>query len=477
MWWISRNGVLSGPFPRDQIEKRIKLGLIVSLDRVSEDKRNWTYIRDTEFWHQERTIPEPIAPPRPGSMGKIGLGPRHPTIAATPMSPTSPSAPVADMGYGAAPQLPQPDAKRTAPPNPWKSPEMPRSNAAQGSRPRMSGPALAIISALGTLVAVFAVIFILAIRSYDEGGDMTQSPSGDSASDVPNPAQGQSGITDDGFRGTEVKTLDLSAFETKFHPFLRYITPSYSDLKQAFAMVENSEHVSDNLQYKDALANVRLYHDPSDGSINAFATIADPYRNEFWPTMVVLGGAGRFSRIIGAALAEERSDDLADLLAVLGQAGNIDNAFALRLLSNGLNIPLERFSDQAWLANAKNISRGILLSVLAHEAGHLALGHVWSWKKNNERSRNQEREADSFSHSVASGTADAEIMFFGNFVFDFAFAIHEGKNGDSEASRTHPYSEERLFNLLRDNTSTAVKLGFTEREVREMLTEARANLR
>ncbi len=93
MWWISRNGVLSGPFPRDQIEKRIKLGLIVSLDRVSEDKRNWTYIRDSDFWHQERTIPELVAMPPPSTGGKIHINPRRPpTLAAAPVASATPVA-------------------------------------------------------------------------------------------------------------------------------------------------------------------------------------------------------------------------------------------------------------------------------------------------------------------------------------------------------------------------------------------------
>ena len=96
MWWISRNGVLSGPFPRDQIEKRIKLGLIVSLDRVSEDKRNWTYIRDTEFWHQERTIPELVAMPPPSIGAKIHINPRRPPAVAA--APLASAPPVADIG-------------------------------------------------------------------------------------------------------------------------------------------------------------------------------------------------------------------------------------------------------------------------------------------------------------------------------------------------------------------------------------------
>ncbi len=357
-------------------------------------------------------------------------------------------------------------------------------------RSGMATGAVVAISILAAVIGALAVLFIaVAISDSDDNENQASPvPRSTTVEEEMSTTQDPFGKVednpiasgDDGFRGCELAQLDLSRYNSKYHAFLRYITPSYGEVKQAFGMVANSEHVEANLMYKNATDRIRLYHDPSDGAINAFATRFDRYRHkgtyEIWPTIVVQGGAGRFSRIIGAALADDK--ELDDLLAALGGAGTIDNALALRVLSNGLNIPLERFSDEAWLAKAKNISRGILLGILAHETGHIVLGHVWSWgAESNERSRNQERQADSFAHSVASGTADADIMFFGNFVFDFAFAINEGKNGDSEASRTHPYSEERLFNLLRDNRSTAIKHGFTEQSVREMLNHARANNR
>jgi hypothetical protein len=193
--------------------------------------------------------------------------------------------------------------------------------------------------------------------------------------------------------------------------------------------------------------------------------------------MVVLGGMGRFSRVLAACLTEFGVEDIEILLGVLGSAPEIGADGALGLLTEHLDIPLERFSDEAWLSNAKSISRGIMLGVLAHEAGHIALGHVWGWNKGSERSRNQEREADSFAHSVASGSADADSMFAGNLMFHFAYAINEAKNGDSEMARTHPYSEERLFNLIRDNASTAKLYGITEEEMRQALEEARKNFR
>ena len=64
MWWINRNGVVEGPLSAGQIEKRVKLNMLRSLDRVSEDKTNWFYVKDTAFWNPTRTLEDPV-PPRP----------------------------------------------------------------------------------------------------------------------------------------------------------------------------------------------------------------------------------------------------------------------------------------------------------------------------------------------------------------------------------------------------------------------------
>lgn len=56
MWWVNKMGRIDGPFNSDEIIRRIKLNMLKSLDRVSEDKRQWYYIKDTELWNPTRTI-------------------------------------------------------------------------------------------------------------------------------------------------------------------------------------------------------------------------------------------------------------------------------------------------------------------------------------------------------------------------------------------------------------------------------------
>ena len=50
MWWINKNGAIEGPLSSEQIEKRIKFNMLRSLDRVSQDKKQWFYVKDTNFW-------------------------------------------------------------------------------------------------------------------------------------------------------------------------------------------------------------------------------------------------------------------------------------------------------------------------------------------------------------------------------------------------------------------------------------------
>ena len=64
MWWINRNGVVEGPLSAGQLEKRVKLNMLRSLDLVSEDETNWFYVKDTAFWNPTRTLEDPT-PPRP----------------------------------------------------------------------------------------------------------------------------------------------------------------------------------------------------------------------------------------------------------------------------------------------------------------------------------------------------------------------------------------------------------------------------
>ena len=65
MWYINKNGNVEGPFSSEQIGKRVKLNMLRSLDRISEDKVTWQYVRDTRFWGSGQTKTESASPESP----------------------------------------------------------------------------------------------------------------------------------------------------------------------------------------------------------------------------------------------------------------------------------------------------------------------------------------------------------------------------------------------------------------------------
>jgi len=94
MWWINKNGNIEGPFSSEQLEKRVKLNMLRSLDRVSEDKAKWFYVKDTVFWNPTRTIKDPPPPPpsraqRMPSQGMRGDADFDGPIMARPAEPVS----------------------------------------------------------------------------------------------------------------------------------------------------------------------------------------------------------------------------------------------------------------------------------------------------------------------------------------------------------------------------------------------------
>ena len=504
-YYLRKSGVVSGPFPEEDLRRRLTLNLLTSMDEVSQDGRSWKRIRQTTLWNPAAATtatpattyagapgsatPPHRAPTTPASLHLRRIAKQSATNGTSGQMPMVGSNTPSETFSGFAPNPPTSDV-HTPSPLPSLISFTPAAPIYR-ERSRFHNWWLAVAIPCATVV-VLAIIGALmgdgtreTSGSDSSSGVSTSGESSGSSETVPSSETdpfGADGDTDDpfgddGYRGEEIVSLDYSKVEPELRDFYRYITPTYSELKQAFQMILSAEHVSENLAYQSATANVHFYHDPSDCEVNAFATIVDDHRKQLWPTMMVKGGAGRFARIVGAALTENPDIDVDALLTILGRSPQISNEGALEFLRDGLKIPLSRYSDEAWLAQAKLVSRGILMGILAHETGHLALGHVWSWQKNKERNRNQEREADSFAHSIGSGTADAESMFLGQFLFHYAYAIVQGPNGAADRESTHPYAEERLYNLIRDNRSISEKYGITEEDTREQLRKARSNIR
>ena len=117
-------------------------------------------------------------------------------------------------------------------------------------------------------------------------------------------------------------------------------------------------------------------------------------------------------------------------------------------------------ADPAIRQKAVSYSSGMLISVMAHETGHLVLGHLLSdggTKPNLEISRNHEREADSFASSVISASPFGEYIFAGTLFMHYALVVQS--DDDTDARRSHPLSKERFFNFVRANPDKASAMG------------------
>jgi len=104
-----------------------------------------------------------------------------------------------------------------------------------------------------------------------------------------------------------------------------------------------------------------------------------------------------------------------------------------------------------------------LLETIAHEIGHICLNHCDDQNKimTYDKSKNRERQADSFASSVissfyATGAQTAALEAYLKNCLTWAMV-----EGDCVES-THPLAKERFKNAVKGNSELAEKLGITE---------------
>ena len=247
--------------------------------------------------------------------------------------------------------------------------------------------------------------------------------------------------------------------------FEEYVTPGRAEAVQLFEFVRNSAHVQENMLYADMLGGAQFRYEPEDGTLNAYA-IMEPAvlpdgTQALVPVVMLPGGAARFGRVAALVVAASRRGYEgvgARFLEFLRREplGCVGTGWSARVIQEVGLYPA--MGDDRTLALAKSVSAGLLLGILAHEAGHLALGHVLRTEDrgNNDISRNQEREADSFASSVIASSPFGEYILAGMLFWHYALAQQE-KEGTRPT--THPLSLERFENFVRANPDLAAEFG------------------
>jgi len=111
---------------------------------------------------------------------------------------------------------------------------------------------------------------------------------------------------------------------------------------------------------------------------------------------------------------------------------------------------------------------------IAHELGHICLGHCRdiSINRNNDYLRESERQADSFANQLVQSffpyEKDAKKpLFIGYIKNELVWTLMQ--KWDKTIATTHPLAEERLKNAIRANPKIAEELGMNETRVDEIL--------
>jgi len=258
---------------------------------------------------------------------------------------------------------------------------------------------------------------------------------------------------------------DGEKVEVSVRSAVDYLTPSSAEMRQLYKYVIESPFVVRNPDYYKRVSALPFYYVATNDVVNAGAVrrgvekdgkTSLAFETEFY------GGAARYARLVGLAAALQDSgqkEALKKFIALMPRrlCCRCTEKDALELIEKGGLVPA--LADVAMRQRAVSYSSGTIVSIISHEIGHHALGHLMGFyeKTNLEIERNQEREADSFSSSVISSSPFGEYVFAGTLFWHYALAMQG--DGDSDLKNSHPLSKERFENFVRANSEKAAAMG------------------
>jgi hypothetical protein len=250
--------------------------------------------------------------------------------------------------------------------------------------------------------------------------------------------------------------------------------PTEEDVEESWHAVLNSRYVQNTPLYVKRLGKVNFNPELEDLRFNAGA-IEDPD-----PRIIIYGGMVRAFRLIAAGLALHMQlqkdggtpSHLPRLCEFLGEMivyGGLDDADVDKVKKCFLKeyVAAKASGNERFYRVARSLRAGMEMSVIAHEAGHIALGHTDRVTTlSYEYSRDHERQADSFAACVIREHPNSEHNFLGHVFSDIiccwidhaamreALAEAEKQSAGlvAEAEDTtptmHPASIERFENSL-----------------------------
>lgn len=262
-------------------------------------------------------------------------------------------------------------------------------------------------------------------------------------------------------------------------------------LNQAAGFVFQSPFIQNNSLYRSRVAAVTFGFLAGDPTVNAFATehplsLSEGSRIQP-PAIVFFAGLATAVRLAAAALAMHLRSRGGGLFyadpwglpgffrrlgeTIIQSRGRLATTTAEQLLTS-LVAPALQAGEERFVSLARSYAAAMDMFVVAHETGHLALGHTLGQTLNYDVSRNQEREADSFASSALSTSPFREYLFLGQVFVTIVFAWADAAT-QHERPSTHPLSRERFMNALQANSTAAAEVaedfGLTADRLLELL--------
>ena len=254
------------------------------------------------------------------------------------------------------------------------------------------------------------------------------------------------------------------------------------EVLQIAAFSFHSPYIQQNPSYYSRVSSTRFIFDddtPFCSLVNAFAAEGGgPLRKigidiaEDKPIVVLFEGLVTASFLAGLCVAiREKNQMLVPGLRLISERIIANDGFFstgdMSSVARKLNIDINSLDDVT-IKNAKSFTASMLLNIISHELGHIALNHtVMKPPYDPQTSRNNERQADLFASSVVSGSLFNDYLVGGSIVWWILQAWVDRLPRFQES--THPDSRERLFNFINANREEAEALGFTESAVNELL--------
>lgn len=226
-----------------------------------------------------------------------------------------------------------------------------------------------------------------------------------------------------------------------------------------FELIRLCPFVKSNPSYMESAENTTARYD-DDTDVNAYA-----YTEYGKNHVVMLAGICNVSLVGGYALATRDPRIIKDAMVAASRRCHANKGkFTYMDAIKCVNDSIPHVSEKTRL-DGESFAYGCLVSVMAHELGHICLHHTVQPRSDDGHtdaiSRNNERCADLFASSVVETTPFAGYMIPADLMANVYLAW---LSDDSRKATTHPYARERAEYIYNSHIELLGEYGIT-REV------------